>query len=496
MSVKTNQLNLPFLSRCPREPGLSLRTQQRLLQGALLFLDALMLGSAFRIAYWLRFDVKLALAPEVVPDPHFYPQIVLIMTPVWILIFTSFGLYTLNNLLGGTTEYSRVFHSCTTGVMSVILFLFFMPELAISRGWLLSAWFLSFCLVSGARFLLRRSVYALRHRGYFLLPAVVVGANSEAVALAEELYDYGTSGTRLLGLIVSKSNSLSDSCPFPVLGSISETEDILDQLQPRELVVATTAVSREELIELFEVVNRMPQVRMRLSSGLFELLTTGVTVKTLGRLPVLSLNGLRLNRGEILVKRLLDITIAVFALLFLLPTFVLLAFLVKFDSRGPILHRRKVLGTGGREFDAFKFRTMHVDADDLLRNTPPLLNELNNNHKLKKDPRITRVGYWMRRYSLDELPQLFNVVLGQMSLVGPRMITRSETEKYGYRKFNLLTVKPGLTGLWQVSGRSDLTYEERVRLDMYYIRNYSIWRDLQILFVQTLPAVLGKRGAY
>jgi lipopolysaccharide/colanic/teichoic acid biosynthesis glycosyltransferase len=180
----------------------------------------------------------------------------------------------------------------------------------------------------------------------------------------------------------------------------------------------------------------------------------------------------------------------------LLPTLLLLAFLVKFNSPGPIFHRRRVLGTGGREFDAFKFRTMHVDADDLLRNTPPLLRELNDNHKLKEDPRVTRVGYWMRRYSLDELPQLVNVLFGQMSLVGPRMITRSETEKYGRRKFNLLTVKPGLTGLWQVSGRSDLTYEERVRLDMYYIRNYSIWRDLQILFVQTVPAILERRGAY
>jgi lipopolysaccharide/colanic/teichoic acid biosynthesis glycosyltransferase len=139
---------------------------------------------------------------------------------------------------------------------------------------------------------------------------------------------------------------------------------------------------------------------------------------------------------------------------------------------------------------------MHVNGDAMLEAAPGLNEELRKNHKLKNDPRVTRVGQWLRRYSLDELPQLFNVLKGQTGLVGPRMITAAEAEKYGQHKMNLLTVKPGLTGLWQVSGRSDISYEERVRLDMYYIRNYSIWLDFQILFVQTLPAVLKGRGAY
>ncbi len=121
---------------------------------------------------------------------------------------------------------------------------------------------------------------------------------------------------------------------------------------------------------------------------------------------------------------------------------------------------------------------------------------LERDHKVKDDPRITPVGRWLRRFSLDELPQLFNVLRGEMGLVGPRMISPAEVEKYGKHKMNLLTVRPGITGLWQVSGRSDLAYDERVRLDMAYIRNYSIWTDLQILFVQTLPAVVSGRGAY
>ena len=139
---------------------------------------------------------------------------------------------------------------------------------------------------------------------------------------------------------------------------------------------------------------------------------------------------------------------------------------------------------------------MYADGDWLLRDRPELLAELRANEKLKQDPRVTPLGRWLRKYSLDELPQLFNVLLGQMSLVGPRMISPQETEKYGRHKCNLLTVKPGITGLWQVSGRSDLSYEDRVRLDMHYIRNYTIWLDLQILFIRTAGAVIRKRGAY
>jgi len=139
---------------------------------------------------------------------------------------------------------------------------------------------------------------------------------------------------------------------------------------------------------------------------------------------------------------------------------------------------------------------MYVNGNQILDQYPDLKAELAREHKLKNDPRITRVGKFLRRTSLDELPQLLNVLFGQMSLVGPRMISPAEHDLYGRMKLNLLTVKPGLTGMWQVSGRSDLKYDERVRLDMYYIRNYSIWLDIQILFFQTIPAVFKGRGAY
>jgi lipopolysaccharide/colanic/teichoic acid biosynthesis glycosyltransferase len=139
---------------------------------------------------------------------------------------------------------------------------------------------------------------------------------------------------------------------------------------------------------------------------------------------------------------------------------------------------------------------MRVDGDEVLARHPGAREALQREHKLQADPRVTRVGRWLRASSLDELPQLYNVLRGEMSLVGPRMITPEELDRYGQQRLSLHTVKPGITGLWQVSGRSDLSYEERVRIDMYYVRNYSLWLDLQILFVQTLPAVLNRRGAY
>jgi lipopolysaccharide/colanic/teichoic acid biosynthesis glycosyltransferase len=172
-----------------------------------------------------------------------------------------------------------------------------------------------------------------------------------------------------------------------------------------------------------------------------------------------------------------------------------LVLIVKLDSPGPAIHRRRVLGKGGTQFDAFKFRTMHINGDEILNQHPELKAQLERDHKLAKDPRITRCGVWMRKLSLDELPQLFNVMLGQMSLVGPRMISPRELVRYGEHADELLTVKPGITGLWQISGRSSLKPEDRVRLDMQFIRTRNAWTDFKLLLM-TIPAVLRSRGAY
>ncbi len=194
-------------------------------------------------------------------------------------------------------------------------------------------------------------------------------------------------------------------------------------------------------------------------------------------------------------KEVLDRVIAVVLLAFLSPVLLIIAALVAVTSAGPVLHRRRVVGRHGVEFDAFKFRTMVADADAILQRDPDLLRAFDANMKLRADPRLTPVGGVLRRISLDELPQLLNVAAGHMSLVGPRMIAPAEMGKFGDALAQRLAVKPGITGLWQISGRQELAYEDRIRLDLHYIEHWSLGLDLAIL-ARTIPAVLSMRGAY
>jgi lipopolysaccharide/colanic/teichoic acid biosynthesis glycosyltransferase len=206
-------------------------------------------------------------------------------------------------------------------------------------------------------------------------------------------------------------------------------------------------------------------------------------------------NRVSATRLGFILKALLDYCLTIPGVLLISPLLLLLAIMVKLDSPGPIIHRRRVLGRNGRVFYALKFRTMYVNGDEILARYPKLKEELDQNYKLKFDPRVTRVGAILRKYSLDELPQLFNVMAQDMSLIGPRIIAPDEIVKYGPYGATLLTAMPGLTGLWQVSGRSDTSYDERVTLDMRYIHDWSIWADVKILFRTPLVIIRGD-GAY
>jgi lipopolysaccharide/colanic/teichoic acid biosynthesis glycosyltransferase len=194
------------------------------------------------------------------------------------------------------------------------------------------------------------------------------------------------------------------------------------------------------------------------------------------------------------MKRALDVAGSTFGLMLLSPLLLAIAALIKLQDGGPVFHRRRVVGPSG-PFDAFKFRSMRPDADAILHADPSLRKTFQQQFKLANDPRITPLGSRLRKYSLDELPQLFNVIRGQMSLVGPRMITAPELEKYGEHQSLLLSVKPGLTGLWQVSGRQNVGYQQRVAMDVYYIRNWSLSLDLLIL-LRTPRKVVKAEGAF
>lgn len=460
--------------------------------------DALMIFLAFWLAYYFRFVAFERFFDQTAGVSFITYSILLYSMPfLWLAIFALNGLYAKDNLLGGTEEYSKVFRSSGTGFLLIVIAGFLGPNLFIARGWLFMAWGFTFLFVAGARFFLRRVVYSLRRQGFFLTPAVIVGANQEGRWLAEQLLKWETSGLHLVGFVDKKT-----PVTFPLfhdlvsLGTVEQLGEVIERYNIGEVILASSAIStRDYLLEIFRKYGVSDKVNIRMSSGLYEILTTGLTVNEFAYVPLVYVNKVRLTGSDTIMKFMLDYVLAIASLVALSPFLLIAAIMVKRSSPGPVIHKRLVMGLNGKQFHAYKFRTMVTNGDEVLAQHPELKEELARNHKLKNDPRVTKIGAFLRKFSLDELPQLFNVLRREMSLVGPRMISPEEVSMYKQFDMNLLTVLPGMTGVWQVSGRSDVSYEERVRLDMYYIRNWSIWLDLQIL-LQTIPAVIKRRGAY
>jgi exopolysaccharide biosynthesis polyprenyl glycosylphosphotransferase len=489
---------LPDLKLIRVMPAVARRVQWWVFTLSLVIVDVFMAAVAFRLAYLFRFEIPLIVfRQDVVPIKAFYESLVGVLVVIWVIIFGVLGLYDRKNLLGGTREYALVFRGSSVGLLFVIIAGFLEPAFVIARGWILLAWLFTFFLIGLGRFTMRRTIYFLRRHGLFLSRAVIVGANKEGLSLAHQLSGWTTSGLHIIGFIDEKlPGGTSVGNHLSILGSAAHLDRIISQYSVEEVILASSAISsREKLLEIFQRYGLSSAVNVRLSSGLYEIITTGLTVDEFAYVPLVRVNKVRLTGTDVILKAMLDYLLTIPGLIVLTPLLALIAIIVRLDSPGPILHRRRVMGVNGRHFEAFKFRTMHVNGDAILDAQPELRAELNQNQKLKNDPRITRVGRFLRRTSLDELPQLLNVIRGEMSLAGPRMISPAEMGKYSQWGINLLTVKPGITGLWQVSGRSNISYEQRVRMDMYYIRNWSIWLDLQLLW-QTIPAVLRGTGAY
>jgi exopolysaccharide biosynthesis polyprenyl glycosylphosphotransferase len=476
--------------------GVNRRAQQRTYLWMLLVADCAALAVAFLLAYEIRFQFALPIFDEGGMPIAVTLGVTFLFIPICLFIFALFQLYDLQYLLGGVQEYARVFNATSVIIAIAIVLTFLVPVIRISRGWIALCWILATGTILFERFLLRRIIYRLRRRGFLTRRTLIIGADEEARAIADQLRGIPTCGAELLGFVANEvppGTTLTSN--LNVLGPLDRLGPLVEQLGVEEVIVSTAGMHRSEIINIFQTYAFADGIDVRFSPGLFEIFTTGVQVKEIGSVPLVSMNKVRLDPWETAIKSLLDYVAAAVLLIILAPVLLFIVYLIRRDSPGPILHRRRVVGRGGVTFDAYKFRTMYQNGEEILAHHPGLQAELEQNHKLKQDPRITRIGEKLRRASLDELPQLLNVLAGEMSLVGPRMITTQEIEKYGKWRLNLLTVKPGITGLWQISGRSDVTYEERVRLDMYYIRNYTLWLDLLIL-ARTLPAVLRGRGAY
>jgi exopolysaccharide biosynthesis polyprenyl glycosylphosphotransferase len=318
---------------------------------------------------------------------------------------------------------------------------------------------------------------------------LIVGAGATGRLLERKMATHPEYGLELVGFV--------DEQPGPdVLGSTAELTELVDSLRIDWVVLAFSDAPHEKTLELVREVRR-PDVRLSIVPNFYELFASNAAIEDIEGVPVVSLPSMSFSRTVRALKRSFDIVASGAGLLAVSPVLIAAAIAIRLDSRGPVFFKQARHGRGGREFRIVKFRTMVQDAE-AKRFELAHLNEMEGGgplFKLHEDPRITRVGAFLRKWSIDELPQLWNVLRGEMSLVGPRPFVVHESEQITGWASRRLETTPGITGLWQVLGRNDIPFEEMVKLDYVYVTNWSLWWDIKIL-VQTLPVVLNRRGAY
>jgi exopolysaccharide biosynthesis polyprenyl glycosylphosphotransferase len=342
----------------------------------------------------------------------------------------------------------------------------------------------------------RGGVRAALHRADPLRQRVViVGSGVVAGQLAEKLRVHQQFGLTPVGLIDDDFHPVGTP-DLPRLGSLRDLPDMLQKGVADRVMIAFSRASHDKLLKCIRTC-RDEGVAVDIVPRLFEFLDGARAVDTVGGLPILSLGTPRLTRSARLSKRVLDILLSFSLLALLAPLFLLIATAIKLGSPGPVFFRQTRVGRGGRTLALLKFRSMYAGADQHKDAVVPF-NDIDDGvmFKIRRDPRVTPVGRWLRRFSLDELPQLINVLMGDMSLVGPRPLIHQESaaldEDWHVRRLDL---RPGMTGIWQVQGRSENPFQEMIRLDYQYVAGWSLARDIEILFA-TIPAVVSGRGAY
>lgn len=405
-------------------------------------------------------------------------------------LFHAFRLYETHRFTAAE-EFRRVFLAVTVGIL-VLVTLGFWSHSTLSRSWIAATWLFALALTLGARRLWHAQIRRERAIGALTFRTLIVGANREALALAASMAAPET-GFAPVGLV----RTSDEACPegdVPVVGHIRDLRELIRREGADCVFVASSAVSVEEMKEIARLV-RLEGLEVRVSASLPVVLASRLTAQPIGGVMSLALRPARLSRSQRALKRAFDLVVAGLGLVVTAPIWLVAAIAIKLDSPGPVLYRQRRVGEGGRPFVMLKFRSMYEDAEERLAELRPRSEVDGPLFKLRDDPRVTRVGRWLRRWSLDELPQLWNVIRGEMSLVGPRPPLPEEVAAYEEWHFARLEAPPGVTGLWQVSGRSELSFEEYVRRDLFYIENWSLAYDLFIV-LKTIPTVLLRRGAY
>ena len=452
--------------------------------------DMMAVSTALFLASIIRFEIMNE-TPAATLD---YTLITVLAMPIAIVLFWLYGLYEPRQVLGPVNEFKQVFHGVVAG--AVLLFIADSAfNLQMSRAWVFISFATGLLIIGGERLVLRKALHFLRRRGGDTTRTIVLGANHEARTMARTLQREGWLGYKILGFV-------DDDMPAGheveegkvVLGSTAELKDLIETTGAGLVLVAATAFDAPRLNRLFWELQTM-DVDLQITSGTIDLMASRVTVQSVAGVPLLFVRRTGMDKVQRTLKRSMDVLMAGVGLLALGPILALIAVWVTRDSDGGAFFKQVRVGRDGELFTCWKFRTMVKDAErkraelEHLSEGPGLL------FKLKEDPRITKPGRFLRRYSLDELPQLWNVLRGDMSIVGPRPALPVEVEQYDDWVRNRLKVKPGITGLWQVSGRAETSFADYVRFDLFYIQNWSLSLDLWIIW-RTFRAVFSAEGAH
>jgi exopolysaccharide biosynthesis polyprenyl glycosylphosphotransferase len=475
-----------------RSLALGGRTRARALTIAL---DIVGLNVAFMLGYAVRYELQLfrpVLDANVAPYVEYLPfqaAYTLLM-----LVFLSLdGVY--QRRRGGSwfDEIYRITNATTTVVVILIAATFIILPLVYSRLLLIEAGVITVMLLSGLR-LGRRALQAqLRKRGRGVDRVLIVGAGEIGRAVMRNLVARPELGYHVVGF-VDDDLSKGDLGRFRALGTLDNIAHVLKSERVDEVIITLPWMFHRTIMGLVRTGEGLG-VRTRVVPDVFQLSLSRVDFDDIGGIPLMSLREASLSRGAQVMKRSLDMLLAIGSLALVWPLMALVALIIKLESRGPALFKQRRVGLGGRQFEMYKFRSMHQDAERKQAELMGLNQATGPLFKIRDDPRLTRFGRLLRRTSLDELPQLINVLRGEMSLVGPRPGLPQEVAEYQPWHRERLQVPPGITGLWQVSGRSDLSFDEMCLLDIYYIENWSVAMDLMIM-IRTIPRVLFADGAY
>jgi exopolysaccharide biosynthesis polyprenyl glycosylphosphotransferase len=437
--------------------------------------DAACLVAALIAIYQVRYSMR--------PMPVRELAVVVVAPLLWVAAFRAFNLYAPQHL-SPSDEFRGIIGAASLGIVLVVMAGYWSKS-AFPRAWLGLSWLLVLLLEIATRRAWEAYRLRLKRDGRLAFRTLIVGTKGEATRLAETLKD-PTSGFTPIGYVGTIDPSVLAN-GLAVVGDIGDLRRLVREHDADCFFVASTSVSAEDILQVTQVA-RQEGTEVRVSANLSQTLTSRLTLQKVGGAITLSIRPVRLTGTQIAMKRAFDLVMALAALAVTLPIWAAIAVAIRLSSPGPVFFRQERVSKGGRTFQMHKFRTMTVDADCPVESSAPFF-------KLQSDPRLTPVGRVLRRLSLDELPQFWNVLKGEMSLVGPRPLPADQVAA----NLELLSprheVPAGVTGWWQINGRSGVTPEEAIHLDQFYIENWSLPLDLYIV-LKTFGAVLGRKGAH